>query len=154
PADPYPPALNQGIAESDVAAYVKLPEALDPNLSQVLLPSNGNPPNYTQLLAAVDKVLASDPGPAGHTLAAEVQANGPLSVERCRNIAYEILWGPKPALPGLPGTLENMYTNPPNDGVNSGSSTNTNEQARTEFEGKLNSYYAIRHAQADRLSKF
>jgi hypothetical protein len=133
-----------------VAAYVQLPEALDPSLAQVLMPANGNPPSYDQLLTAVNKVLAADPGPAAQTLSVEVAANGPLTADRCRNIAYEILWGALPHLPSPTEALENMYTNPPNIGGN----TNPNEQARKEFEGDLASYYAVRNAQAERLTKF
>ena len=73
-----------------------------------------------------------------------------LVVLDLKNIAYEIVWGAEPPLPQPPEAIESMYTNPPNDG----GLTNSNEQSRQQFEGQLNSYYATRNAQVQRLAKY
>jgi len=104
--DPYD---YQTLPASSVAAYVTLPEQLDPSLAQLIVPNDGSPPAYDQLLMAINKVLKADPGPAGQNIAALITANGPLTTDQSRNIAYEILWGPQPTLPTPPEALESMY---------------------------------------------
>ena len=39
-----------------------------------------------------------------------------LSVEQCRNIAYEIVWSQQPPPPSPPDPIEELYSNPPNTG--------------------------------------
>jgi hypothetical protein len=148
-AAPTPTPENyQALPAAGVSVYVTLPAALDPSLSHVELPTDGNPPSYDGLLAAVNNVLAADPGGGG--LAALVAATGPLTVPQCKNIAHEIIWGSKPGLPPPPADLEDMYTNPPNTGTLS----DPNEQERSRFDGELESFYAARDAQAELLTKF
>ena len=155
-----PPGLRQlrtstKVLASEVSAYVTLPPTTDPNLAQLQLPTDGSLPSYDDLLAAINKVLASDPGPAGQDLTALTTAGGPLTVDQCRNIAYEIVWGAHPPLPSPHDSLENMYTDPPNDGsFATGTTTNSNEQSRQQFQGELNSYYATRNANVELLAKF
>jgi Tc toxin complex TcA C-terminal TcB-binding domain len=142
------PDQYQEIADSSVSAYVTLPAALDPTLAGIDLPADGSIPNYDDLIAAINTVLAADPG-GGVTLANLVAAT-PLTANQCSHIANEIVWGAEPPLPTPPEGVENMYTNPPNDG----GLTNANEQDRQQFEGQLSSYYATRAAKVERLTKY
>ena len=79
-----------------------------------------------------------------------------LSLAQCQNIAYEIVWGQQPPLPAPADPPENLYTNPPNSGTMlSGSSNSTPNQLegdRQQFEGKLQSYYAVADTNASRLT--
>ena len=81
-------------------------------------------------------VLAADPAqPVTQALIAG------LSVDQCRNIANEIIYGPEAPLPNLPVgyTLEDMFTAPGNDGT----IDNPNEQACQQFEAQLSGYYGV-----------
>ena len=78
-----------------------------------------------------------------------------LSFAQCQNIAYEIIWGQQPPLPSPPDPVEDLYTNPPNNGeMLSGSTPNQYEGGRQQFEGQLQSYYAVADTNADRLTNF
>ena len=81
---------------------------------------------------------------------------GALSLDQCKNIAYEIVWSQQLPPPTPPGPVEDLYTNPPNTGaLLSGSSTaNLYEGDRQQFEAQLKSYYTIANATADRLTNF
>ena len=82
---------------------------------------------------------------------------GTLTFEQCRNIAYEIIWSQQPALPAPPSgdPLEDLYTNPPNNGtLLSGTTPNQQEGDRQQFEAQLKSYYALADSTADRLTNF
>ena len=88
-------------------------------------------------------------------------ALGALSLEQCKNIAYEIVWSQQPPPPTPPDPVEDLYTNPPNTGAllgsgNSGGmpSANLYEGDRQQFEAKLNSYYTVANSMADRLTNF
>jgi hypothetical protein len=149
------PATSEGILAafgnpSNTSLYLPLPAPTSNLLS--VLPSDGSAPDFKSLDDAVKTVLKADPGGALPDL-------GSLSVDQCRNIAYEIVWGPQPPLPGLPqqtdtidytGALEEMYTDPPNDG----SLSNKLETSRQQFEGGLQGYYATNNALAEKLTKF
>ena len=142
------PDQYQYIADTSVSAYVTLPPTPIPGTATLDLSSDGSIPDYDDLLAAVNTVLAADPG-GGATLAT-LTAIQPLTPDQCQNIAYEIIWGVEPALPQLPEAIERMYTNPPNNG----GLTNSDEQDRQQFEGQLSSFYATRDAQVTRLTKY
>lgn len=78
-----------------------------------------------------------------------------LSLDECRNVAYEIVWSQQPPLPTPPDPIEELYTNPPNTGsFLSGSTPNTFEGDRQQFEAQLQGYYALPDATADRLTNF
>jgi hypothetical protein len=139
------PANYQQIQPPNISAYLALPAALQPGLGQLILPADGSPPNYDDLMAAVTAVLSKDPGVA--VTPAEI---GALTADQCKNIAFEIIWGPQPPMPQPSEAIESMYTNPPNDGSNA----NSNEQSRQDFQGKLNSYYSTNNAAAQRLTNF
>ena len=139
------PSQYQFIPTADVAAYLTLDAPLDPSIAQLQLPTDGTPPGYDALMAAVTTVLKKDPG--GTPSQAEIAG---LTAEQCRNIAYEIVYGPQLPLPVPPDQLENMYTDPPNDGT-TGSS---DEQSRQEFQGNLQSYYSTNDATAERITGF
>ncbi|MFN0168683.1 MAG: neuraminidase-like domain-containing protein [Bryobacteraceae bacterium] len=99
-----------------------------------------------------------------HELAAPVGAGisitftpnlGALTLEQCRNIAYEIVWIQQPPAPTPPDPVEDLYTNPPNTGpLLSGTTPNQFEADRRQFEAELTSYYALADAAADRLTTF
>jgi hypothetical protein len=105
----------------------------------VELPADGTPPNFADLLGAMNVVLGNDPGGAPSI------AN--LTPQQCRHIAYEIAWNrsqhPLPDRNKL--LLEDIYT-APDDG--------NDKQDREEFEGQLLAYYARHNAEADRLTAF
>jgi hypothetical protein len=132
-------AAIQAIPDSDVSAFVTIPLAS----SLLTLSSNGSPPNFDSLLAAVTTVLTADPGGALPPLA-------DLTVEQCQNIAYEIVFGPQTPLPAPPETTSNLYTNPPNDGT----IANAHEQNRQQFEGALGGYYGTLDAAATKLTNW
>jgi hypothetical protein len=142
---PPDPSTYQDIPAGSVSAYVTLQAPLDPSLAQLQLPPDGTPPNFDVLMSAVSTVLSKDPG--GAPTQAQLAA---LTVDQCRNIAYEIVFGPQQPLAVPPEPLESMYTNPPNTGANSDS----NEQSRQDFQGKLNSYYSTNNAVAQRLTGY
>lgn len=83
---------------------------------------------------------------------------GALSLDQCKNIAYEIVWSQQPPTPTPPDPVEDLYTNPPNTGaVLSGSNSPTPNQYegdRQQFEAQLKSYYTVANATADRLTNF
>jgi hypothetical protein len=149
------PATSEGILASfgdpkNTSFYLLLPPPTSNLLSA--LPADGSAPDFKSLDDAAKTVLMADPSGALPDL-------GGLSVDQCRNIAYEIVWGPQPPLPALPdqtdtmdytGALEEMYTDPPNDG----SLSNKLETERQQFEGSLQSYYATNNALAEKLTKF
>ena len=139
------PSTYQDIPAANVAAYLTLQAPLDPNLAQLNLAADGTPPNYDVLMNAVSTVLQKDP--AGAVTQNEIAA---LTVDQCRNLAYEIVYGPQLPLPVPTDQIEKMYTDPPNDGSN----TNSDEQSRQDFQGKLNSYYSTKNAGVERLTRF
>ncbi|TDG02548.1 insecticidal toxin complex protein [Paraburkholderia guartelaensis] len=81
-----------------------------------------------------------------------------LTVDQCQNIAYEIVWSQQPPLPTPPDPLEDLYSNPPNNGAMLGGSNNTTpnqyEGDRQQFEAQLKSYYASANATAQSLTNF
>jgi hypothetical protein len=82
---------------------------------------------------------------------------GALTYNQCRNIAYELLWSQQGPLPTPPDPIENLYSNPPNDGAltKSGSTNpNPNESDRQQFEAQLKTYYSGTNANADRLTNY
>ena len=112
------------------------------------MPASGASPAFKDLKTAIDNVLNVDPGGALPDLST-------LSVDQCRNIAYEIVWSQQPPIPAPPDPIENLYTNPPNNGqLLSGTTPNQNEGDREQFEAKLTGYYALANATADRLTPF
>lgn len=122
--------------------HLALPAAgqeLDPTDAFVELPSDGTPPNFADLLGAIQTILANDPAVATNI------AN--LTPQQCQHIAYEIAWNrnqyPLPDRSKL--TLEQIYTAP---------DSSDDKQARQEFEGELIAYYAKHNAEAERLAAF
>lgn len=109
----------------------------------VTLPTDGTPPVFDDLVHAITTILGIDPGGAMPALAS-------LTPGQCGNIAREILWSERDPLPAPPDLLESLYNDPPN----SGSLTDSHEQARQQFEGALQKYYAPKDADAQRLTTF
>src|ERR1700722_2779235 len=201
--------------------YLQLPQPpTAANLLSFQMPTDGTPPTFAALLAAVRAVLNSDPGTgvtlptnapaaagavtlgfasvagvsigmtaigaglaAGSTVGAiDTAANtvtlnqqlaneaaagsaitfaphlAALTLDQGQNIAYEIIWSQQPALPGPPDPIEQLYTNPPNNGqlLSGGSSGQANpyEGERQQFEAALQSYYSVADTNAARLTGF
>jgi hypothetical protein len=133
-------------------AYIELPKpppAASPY--SVTIPADGSPPPFDALLTAVRAALAVDPGGATPNL-------GTLTIDQCRNLAYEIIWAQQPQLPTPPDAIDQLYTNPPNVGTmlqgSGGSSPNQLEGDRQQFEGNLQKYYSTADADADRLTSY
>ena len=135
---------------STTSLFLTLTPPPSPNTPSLQLSSDGSPPAFDALLTAVKQVLAIDPGASFN-----VADLGGLTVQQCRNLACEILWRQQPPLPSPPDPLENLYTDPPNDGnLLDGSNPNQDEADRRQFEARLQAYYAIVDAKADRLANY
>ena len=152
------PAASQDIVDLEPTALY-LPLTAPANNMLFTMPSDGSVPSFTSLKTAVEAVLAADPGGPPDLSTLLQGPGGAYSTDRCANVSNEIIWGPKYPLPGLPkasspklytGPLEEMYTDPPNDG----STSNPLEQSRQQFEGSLASYYSTHGADAQRLTKY
>ena len=112
------------------------------------LPDDGTPPAFDSLLTAVNLVLGPDPGGTLPDL-------GKLTLEQCRNLAYEVVWSQQGPVPTPPDPIEDLYTNPPNNGaLLSGGTPNQYEADRQQFEAQLQSYYALADATANRLTNY
>ncbi|MFL9966303.1 hypothetical protein PQR02_35990 [Paraburkholderia sediminicola] len=95
------------------------------------------------------------PGVASGTSLTFAPNLGALSIEQCRNIAYEIVWSQQPPPPQPPDSVGQMYSNPPNAGpMLSGTTPNQLEADRQQFEASLLSYYTLADTAADRLTGF
>ena len=150
PLQPGPIPAPDTWATLPPSLYLTLPAPAAPGSTNFSLPSNGTPPNFDDLKTAVLAVLAIDPGGTPDL--------GKLSFAQCQNIAYEIVWSQQPPLPTPPEAIEDMYTNPPNNGQlmsTGGSPTpNQDEGDREQFEAKLTGYYSLANATADRLTSY
>jgi hypothetical protein len=138
------------------SAFVALPPSgvgQDPSLATVDLPSDGQPPVFDDLCAAIDKVLAKDPGGAN----ADLEHRSPLTAAQSRHVASEIVWNrigkPPPALPELgDDAFGAMYTKPPVDPTLA--NKDGAEMARLKFEGELRGYHGTNDAATLRLAGF
>jgi hypothetical protein len=138
------------------SAFVELPAhgaGLDPSVAFVDLPPDGQPPNFDQLVTAIDLVLGDDPGAPLDTLV----ERAPLTAAESRHVAEEIVWNrtafpppePDPSL-GL-DPFGALYTEPRVDVTVSDDDV---ERARPRFEAELSGYYGTREAEALRLAGF
>ncbi|WP_433722345.1 neuraminidase-like domain-containing protein [Nocardia sp. CA-129566] len=141
---------------ASASAFVTLPASAagrDPNLAFVDLPPDGQAPLFSELVKAIDKVLAKDPGGATGTLLDAA----PLTPAQCRQIANEIVWNrtafpppqPDPTLGFDP--FGALYTKPKVDPYISDDNI---EKARGRFDAELNGYYGTHEAEALRLAGF
>lgn len=131
-----------------VALYLALPDpgvGLDPSNAFVNVPTNGAPPNYDELLAAVQKVYAKDPGGAFDI------NSSPLTAAQARHIANEIVWNRTlTPMPDPPRKLEDLYTLP-----KPGGTLDTDvETGRQKFESDQITYYTTNNTQAEVLAKY
>ena len=151
--------LYQAIPAADTSLYLSIPPPPDDSTVLLSTPGDGSAPDFGILLGAIKTALGHDPID-GTTLATLVNSSA-----SCRRIAYDIVWSYQNDLPPLPDPLESLYTNPPNTGgggksidtTNSSGSTNGSnnyEMDRQKFEGALKSFYSMRNATAERLTKF
>lgn len=156
---PTTPDQYPEIATSDTSLYIALPPLAGANTISLVIPSDGSAPLFDTLYTAMQTALANDRIAEGDT-PAQIDALIPTLITSpadCTRIAYDIVWSYQNALPPPPDPLESLYTNPPNPGGTAdGSSSGDNnlEQDRQKFEGTLNSFYATRNANAERLAKF
>jgi hypothetical protein len=120
------------------AAYLYLPKpliGLAPGTAHVQVPTDGSAPPYAAVRAAIQTVLAADPGAGAPSLA-------DLTPAQCRHLAWEIV--ANHALDPLPepdGDLEKLYLG-------------DDETARQQFEADLVTYYATQAGNADVIAKF
>ena len=143
------PNLQSGYFAMDLSAYAAIPPAppsgtLPP--APLTLPSDGTPPNFDDLVTAINKVLADDP------TGTDLVGSTPLTMQQCQQIASEITWNrvfyPPPA---LPRSLGEMYTDPETDPSVKAQDA---ENDRKTFEAQLAGYYATYNAQAAALANF
>jgi hypothetical protein len=120
------------------AAYVFLPKpliGLDPGTAHVEIPTDGTPPSFDAVRAAMVTVLAADPGAGAPSLA-------DLTPAQCRHLAWEIVSNRVlDPLPAPPRDLETLYRG-------------GDETARQQFEADLVTWYATHSANADVLARF
>jgi hypothetical protein len=153
---PTTPDQIQAIPDQQTSLYLTLPPTPPGNSISPVIPSDGTPPAFdgtTGLLQAMQQALSDDP----YFATQGVTDLSALTPDLCTRMAYDIVWSQQNALPLPPDPLESLYTNPPNPGGSTGSSsdsTNNLEQDRIKFEGNLNSFYSTRNATAERLTKF
>lgn len=140
------PDQYQLIPLQDTSLYITLPAPPPPAAISLSMPSDGTPPKFSDLYAAVVNALKDDPTFSSSTAAAVAA----LTADQCSRVAYDIIWSQQNALPLPPDPLESLYTDPPNDGT----SNNDDEQDRQHFEGNLDSFYATRNANAQQLAKY
>lgn len=137
------------ISSLDASVYIALPAPpIDQTqLAYVQLPSDGSPPNFTELRKAVELVLKQDPTVTDdNDLKLKLSQ---LTAVQSRHIAYEIIYNrkvdPLPARPSF--ELDKMYLGPHKD-------DDTDEKERKKFEAALLRYYSKHNADAERLSRF
>lgn len=138
PTDPY---TDDDIAP--VGLYLFLPPAsqqIDPDAAFVELPEDGTPPNYAQLLAAVNQVLEDDLDNTSNLSA--------LTPRQCQHIAREIIFNNLSLLPSRPiEELRVMFTEP-------AAEADEAEQDRARFEAEITSHYATLNANSERLAGY
>ncbi len=150
---PPNPDQFQGIPLEQTSLYIELPAPPSANTVSLTIPTDGTPPAFDALYAAMKEAIPNDPTyfPATTDLST-------LSAQDCTRMAYDIVWGQQSnILPVPPDPLESLYTNPPNPGGTSSSGSNNSnylETDRQKFEGTLSSFYSTPNATAERLTKF
>lgn len=126
-----------------VALYLSLPDpqiGLDPSHAFIDIPADGSPPSYDDLLNAIKKVYAKDPGGVFDI------HSPPLTAAQARHIAHEIIWNRDLVpLPLPPHSLEQVYT------TGSGAASDTERQT---FESDLITYYTTNDTRAEVLAKY
>ena len=141
--DPIQYAALGTVPPATIALYLSLPDpgvGLDPTRGFVNVPTDGSPPNYGELLIAIQKIYAQDPGGVFDI------NSPPLTAAQARHIAYEILWNRDlNPLPVPPDPLEELYTLP------LAASLGTDRQT---FESDLITYYTTNNTQAEVLAKY
>ena len=123
------------------ATYIALPPSLaglPPGTTFLDVPTDGTPPPYGAVLAAMKAVVARDPGPGSPPdLAA-------LTPAQCRHIAREIVFNRLvEPLPAPPAPLESLYRD-----------VAANDSARRQFEADLLTYRAVHETKAEVLARF
>jgi hypothetical protein len=137
-----PPITEIDDEADNVAAYVALPApgGLQADAPYVFLPADGTPPNFDELRAAVEAVLANDPG------AGSQPDLSTLTPAQCDHIAREILANrSRRPLPQPPRTISELYL--PSD-------SETLSGERDRFEAELLAYHGVLEAEAARLARY
>ena len=143
------PSQYQNIPGNQTGFYLSLPPPPLDTFVSLTVPSDGSPPDFDELIKAINAVLANEPTLPQHP--EELIA----SPANCRRVAYDIVWSYQNTLPDPPDVLEDMYTKPTNPGGSGGNGGQNNlEQDRIKFEGSIQSFYSTRNADAERLAKF
>lgn len=126
-----------------VGLYIKLPspeKAIDLDKSNLDLPADGSPPNFKQLLKAVEEVLQADPG--------DLKPLTTLTPAQAWHIARELIYRKfRKQLPDPPRPLGDLYTKPNKPDLHL-------EADRKRFEGEIQGFYATLDGDAERLAKY
>ncbi|MEL6303829.1 MAG: hypothetical protein AAFQ20_03470 [Bacteroidota bacterium] len=127
-----------------ISIYLPIPpkgQQLDPNDAYVETEADGTPPNYQDVLDAINIVVADDPRGL-----IDLKT---LTEEQSEHIANEIAWNETihPTPQSSNNELEEYYT--------TGHGNDQDDEGnRRRFEGELHSHYAQRIAEGKRLTKF
>lgn len=136
--------LNYNFDDSlNPGGYIVIPP-VGPNV-QAIFRKDGLPPLYNELFAAVTSVLDTEVPPAGTLSIID------LSLEQCRHVARELVWGNNDSsLPKPDKRLWKLYTlNNSTDDL-----SEKEEEARQKFESELQSYYSRPNAEAENFTKY
>jgi hypothetical protein len=116
-----------------------------------LLSDDGTPPAFADLAAAIDDVLALDPG------ATSLAAHAPLTTAQSNDIAAELVWNrgynPPPTEPAHYGLMYTDRTAPQTD-QNPAYATSDLDRDREQFEGDYTGYHATNDANVTRLAGY
>lgn len=157
PLDPGAMPLPEGFPTLPTTSlYLSLPvaggELNSTTDAYVALPSDGTPPSFADLRAAVELVIAGDPGAFNLSNLTAAQA-AHVAQEIAWNLKFHPLPIPKPVSLVTPPpplrTLELIYTLSGED-----SDTENDEPARKQFEANLLTYYTQRDADGQRLANY
>jgi hypothetical protein len=138
------------------SALLYLPPApvgtLPANAGYINLGNAGQPPNFGDLVTAIDAVLALDSPSTATQLKLLTE---PLSIAQCTEIAAEIIYNRVVSPPPEPGGfLETLYTTPENQASSGGPANQTWDNVRQTFEGKLQAYQSTNDSAASKLAGY
>ena len=137
---PIPVDPNDFPGLQPISLHLALPSSGQQLDTTVLVPADGTAPNFGRLRQAVETVLNAEPGNTGGI--------ADLTRERCKHIAYELIWDRMAyPLPLPKRSLEELYTGSHDPGSDE-------DRDRRIFEGDLLTYYTKHNNEADRLANF
>jgi hypothetical protein len=164
---PLPKDQIQYTEEFAPTAFVPISGSVDPNAA-FELPKDGQPPNFDQLVEAIDRVLKRDPGAPEDSLVAALNA-APITPAQCLHIASELIWNratyplPTPdtdtSISNVP--FDHLYTDPPFTPPVTPPASPTPlfakqdiQNGRQMFEANQTAYYATHEVEARQLARY